>query len=216
MTMPTKELSTKSSQRPPNTRPKKLKSCLSVSQHDTTTRPPALKKSVSFHQVEIREYERIVGDNPSVSSGPAVSLAWDHHDKMSLQLNDYESIRPPRRCAGEFQMPTAVRRSLLMQSGATHEELYRSEREIKKVQRRRQATQAMQECEGAQILLQSIGRKWNRFRKGVSTQQEQENLWKDAYSSYSDKETKAVEEMSMVETEQEKVMDDTDETEQGC
>lgn len=163
-------------------KPAPLKSCLSsVSEHDTrSTNTSDLKKSVSFHQVEIREYERIPGDNPAVTSGPAVSMAWSHHSNTSLDCIEYEDSRPPRRIPAEFQMPASVRKTLLEKSGASSTDIQKSQAEIRITKRHRQATAAMQELESAEILFQSIGRKWKRLINGVSQQQEQDLLWKNA------------------------------------
>ena len=53
----------------------------------------SLKKSVSFHEVHIREFERIVGDNPAVSACPAVSIAWDHHSENTHKVDHVESLK---------------------------------------------------------------------------------------------------------------------------
>jgi hypothetical protein len=167
--------------KPTTTSTERRKSCLSSFQHDTDASSSCrLRKSVSFHQVEIREYNRIVGDNPAVTAGPAVSMAWKHHSKASFSLDQFEESRPPRRSAGEFQMPANIRTSLLTKNGASQRDLQRSQSEILRIKRHRQASAAMQELEGTQILVQSVKRKWKRLVTGVSQQQEQEALWKNA------------------------------------
>jgi hypothetical protein len=35
-----------------------------------------IKRSLSYNEVQIREYERVVGDNPSVSSGPPIRYVF--------------------------------------------------------------------------------------------------------------------------------------------
>ena len=149
-----------------------LKSCLSEHSAGETRNTKPLRKSVSFHQVHIREYERIVGDNPSVTAGPAVSMAWNHHEHTSLTVSDYESTRPPRRTHPQIQMPANVRRQHLENSGASWKEIQDAQTEIRRVQKNRQASAAMQEFESTQIILESIGRKWKRrFSKKTKEQE---------------------------------------------
>lgn len=143
----------------------KLKSCLSsVSSHGGSKSPPSLKKTVSFHEVHIREFERIVGDNPAVSACPAVSIAWDHHSENTHKVDHVESLKPShqKRDIAQFQIPASVRYDMLQKSGASKEEITQAQREIKKIQHERQASIAMQEFEGTQVLLESLGRKWKR------------------------------------------------------
>ena len=77
-------------------------------------------------------------------------------------------------------MPAAIRTSLLEKNGASQQDLQRSQSEILRIKRNRQASAAMQELEGTQILVQSMKRKWKRLVKGVSKQEEQDALWKNA------------------------------------
>lgn len=160
MTMPTAQVSKKPSNSTTKRENGALKSCLSSSSISCSAK--SLKKSVSFHQVEIREYERIVGDNPAVSAGNAVSLAWQHHSSAAISFSEYEASRPPRRTPQEFQMPARVRHLLLKETGATDQEMNQAHYQIKKTQQHRRASVANQEFEGALLVMESIGRKWKR------------------------------------------------------
>jgi predicted DNA-binding WGR domain protein len=126
----------------------------------------------------------VAGDHPSVRRGPAVSIAWDHHEEASLNLHEYEASRPPRRTKLEFQMPASTRRDLLEKSGVSREDISRSLRESNRVKRNRSTSSIMQEFEGLQIVRESLVRKWKRWRKGQSSaeefQEEQDQLWKNA------------------------------------
>ena len=39
---------------------------------DSSGKKSSNRKAVRFHDIQIRDYERIVGDNPSCSSGPPI------------------------------------------------------------------------------------------------------------------------------------------------
>jgi len=128
-----------------------------------------------------------------VTAGPAVSMAWNHHSHSSLGLAEYESSRGPTRTSPEFQMPSTVRRKYLQQSGVSLEEIKEAQMEIRRTKRNRRATFALQEFEGTQILLESIGRKWRRARSKRSQQHELDDLWKNANRSNTDKKKSAAE-----------------------
>jgi len=89
--------------------------------------------SVIFDRVEIREYERVVGDNPSTARGPPISIGWLYKLAKVCPLDDYETmIRGPRRSKKEFHLSAEKRTHLLV------EEWKCSEDDIRKA--RREAT----------------------------------------------------------------------------
>merc|ERR1712113_295839 len=48
------------------------------------------RRSVSFSNVQVREYDLCLGDNPSVSTGAPVSLDWSYKSEASYPLDEYE------------------------------------------------------------------------------------------------------------------------------
>jgi hypothetical protein len=72
------------------------------------------KKSVQFHHVEIIELPRILGDNPSLSSGgPPMSVGWEAIRRSEFELGFYEKYRPKRRTTRrELIISSAGRTSL--------------------------------------------------------------------------------------------------------
>lgn len=102
---------------------------------------PLLKRNVSFHTMEIREYGVVLGDNPSCSSGPPVQLAWNPLDSTELRIDDYEEHRPPRRDRAEMLMSYNVRWwSLMRESGYTVSQLKRATDSCQEARKARQRT----------------------------------------------------------------------------
>ena len=87
--------------------------CISPTQHSKSTH----KKRVSFNQIHIREYSLEMGDNPSCSRGPPLSISWDYNDVGSIDLQEFEETRPARRYHGELIIPLSVRKEILLSSG---------------------------------------------------------------------------------------------------
>jgi hypothetical protein len=59
--------------------------------------------TVSFQSIEIREFNRIVGDHPDVTNGgPPLTIGWDYVQQPALRLEDYEK--------GKNERPSFVRR----------------------------------------------------------------------------------------------------------
>eukprot|EP00978_Attheya_sp_CCMP212_P024090 scaffold75198_cov55-Attheya_sp.AAC.4 len=106
----------------PDGRP--LKGCLSSNnlmarnEHDssdstTSTKQQLSKRNVSFHRIEVREYERTLGDHPC-SDGVPLSLGWRYSESNLEALDEYEKKREPmRRTTQEMRAPRHVRMSLL-------------------------------------------------------------------------------------------------------
>lgn len=79
--------------------------------------PKSASKVVNFDAVHIREHARILGDSPSVSVGPPISLSWDAEASSSFPIDEYESVRSyTRRARHEFQVPAGLRVSRKIQT----------------------------------------------------------------------------------------------------
>mmetsp|Transcript_31204 Transcript_31204/g.47798 ORF Transcript_31204/g.47798 Transcript_31204/m.47798 type:complete len:213 (-) Transcript_31204:2018-2656(-) len=137
-----------------------------------------IKKQVSFHKIKIREYERILGDNPSVTSGPPISIGWGYVEEDFIRsVNEYEGCRPRRRTKSELIIPSFVRRGLLEEEfGVSKESIKAASKEVKGVQKKRHMTRILPEgIENAQEMLQATTRKFsNIFGK---RKEEKEKLW---------------------------------------
>jgi hypothetical protein len=101
----------------------------------------SLKRNVSFHQLEIREYSVALSDHPSCSYGPPVQLGWDYRDRAAIPVETYEAHRPPRRATHEMILSYNLRRYLLLQrAGYTTTEIRAAMREVERVKRERLVT----------------------------------------------------------------------------
>jgi len=62
----------------------------SVTTADSDSGKEQYRRSVSFANVQVREYDLCLGDNPSVSTGAPVSLDWSYKHESSCSLDEYE------------------------------------------------------------------------------------------------------------------------------
>jgi hypothetical protein len=79
--------------------------------------------SVIFDTVQIREYPIILGDNPAVSKGPALTIDWQHVETDVMKFEEYESTRPERRSNAEMAIPFDIRMEMLKNSGYSSKEI---------------------------------------------------------------------------------------------
>ena len=113
-----------------------------------------LKRKVSFGQIKIREHPRALGDHPSVSSGPALSLGWYSEDgnckysrTTELPLEAYEQQRGSPRSRREIIVPRHERqRILLEEAGMTFSELEAFQRETELLKRSRKKSAKCREA----------------------------------------------------------------------
>jgi len=106
-----------------------------------------MRRNVSFCSVNVREYDRTVGDNPSCRSGPPLSLDWSYSKKYeNKDLEEYELERSSTRVKqkSKLHVNKYKRRNLLsFHWGHTEEELKEARRNTKKMQRQRSVTKLM-------------------------------------------------------------------------
>eukprot|EP00980_Cylindrotheca_fusiformis_P023961 scaffold11248_cov60-Cylindrotheca_fusiformis.AAC.5 len=79
--------------------------------------------SVSFSTIEFHEHAMVLGDNPSTSIGPSIEIDWTEQSYAVVPIEEYESMRYPRRTKEELIMPRAMRTTLLLDNGYTMREI---------------------------------------------------------------------------------------------
>ena len=99
--------------------------------------------SVSFNTVKVREYPIILGDNPSVSEGPPLSIDWHYEDVDEFEVEEYESTRPPRRVTNEMNIPAGIRSKILMRCGFGLKEIAETVKKVQNAKRNRIETNTL-------------------------------------------------------------------------
>lgn len=95
------------------------------------------QRRLSFGFVEVREYQRMVGDHPEVKFGPPMTLSWEFEEKPKQTLNEYELRRPSKRI--NFHLSGVARRKLLRDVfGATDEEIDQAIKDVQSTRKKRE------------------------------------------------------------------------------
>ena len=109
-------------------------------QDDSCPDPTKPTRKISFDCVEIREYNRILSDNPATTNGPPVGLGWNYspEDTLRIDLETYESYQSnARRSKRQLAIPSQVRQEMLLEEGYSRGEIARTVREIRKIREQR-------------------------------------------------------------------------------
>mmetsp|Transcript_18639 Transcript_18639/g.40579 ORF Transcript_18639/g.40579 Transcript_18639/m.40579 type:complete len:355 (-) Transcript_18639:416-1480(-) len=114
------------------------------STHEERTTEGGKKRSVSFCEVQVRNYERILEVNPSVTSGPALGIGWNYSpdEDEIFSLENFEETREHirRHSMEDLALPRCERESILQSLGYTQKEIAGSVRTIIRVKNQRKQT----------------------------------------------------------------------------
>jgi hypothetical protein len=91
--------------------------------------------------VEIRQYPRILGDNPSCRSGPPVTLGWDY-DKaavVKVPVQEFDQIARQNK-KKHFVLSRREREGILFNSGYTQSQIAQNVRQMIKIKNQRKQT----------------------------------------------------------------------------
>ena len=120
-------------------------------------------RRVVFGNIQVREYNRIIGDNPSVRVGVPVSLDWQFSELPEMSVDDYENSRPPYKSM--LRLSSITRRNILMNVwGFSEEDIAEADKEIQKIKRRQSRGPASAAIETTTRKAGGVGRK---LRKGI-------------------------------------------------
>lgn len=83
-----------------------------------------MRKKVTFDAIEIREHDMVLGDNPSCSRGPPVSMKWEHKAEFRMSLDEFEVGREgQRRNHQQLVLPRMDREKMLRENGVSRGEM---------------------------------------------------------------------------------------------
>mmetsp|Transcript_44376 Transcript_44376/g.93197 ORF Transcript_44376/g.93197 Transcript_44376/m.93197 type:complete len:213 (+) Transcript_44376:1-639(+) len=151
---------------------------------------PGLKRSVSFTNVSIREYERILGDNPSVTSGPPIGIGWRHAPDLSLlSIDDYEMAKSEPRPSTEFLLDQPSREYMLEEhANISHQEMAAALKAIRKEKAQRLNTVVNLNMQKTEEKVEVARRKAQKmFNKTSSYEALEAKLWHDAHAIAAEK-----------------------------
>lgn len=98
-------------------------------------------RSVSFNSLNIREYGLTLGDHPSASSGPPMTLDWTPTgEEKIISVDQYERARQPRRSRRALKMSYQAREAVLEEQGFTMDQVKGAWEESLKIRKQRHET----------------------------------------------------------------------------
>lgn len=105
------------------------------------------KKSVSFDCVEIREYERELGDNPAVSRGPPITIGWNYVKHGTYTMDEHERLQRslPRRSRKKLKLSSKRRFLMLLHWSIPKKRIATMLMEINRAKTNRKLTTTMPE-----------------------------------------------------------------------
>jgi len=141
-----------------------------------------MKRNISFQSIEVREYERAVGDHPCVSSGPPLTIGWKHTDGVAVSLDDYENAKPEARTKAEMMIPRREREQILReQAKATTKELMNATKSVNITKGGRKKTASTMDTHHIQEATELVNRRLKRVTSRKDKEKEQEELWENAH-----------------------------------
>ena len=129
--------------------------------------PARIKKSVSFHQVQVQEYARTIGDHPDVVLGPPISIDWEPQHHEAHDFDDYETTRESRRKGSKIDMRIHpnTRNRMMISAGVSKEEIRAATKAANRASSQRKSTVASLEVPAITMVeevAQSLKRKIKR------------------------------------------------------
>jgi hypothetical protein len=71
------------------------------------------RKSVSFESLHIRTYHRVLGDHPCCTTGLPITFGWNPIEDKTIEIEEYENNRSPRRARQDMRLNDETRRNIL-------------------------------------------------------------------------------------------------------
>jgi hypothetical protein len=125
-----------------------------------TTQKAKENLSVSFADVQVRYYERILDINPAVTSGAAIGIGWRYKRGGTLPIEEWELRKSSDvRRANDLLIPRHVRETILQNAGYTQKDIAEAVRIILKAKNKRKQTIQNLGAEGIEEAVESASRR---------------------------------------------------------
>ena len=140
-------------------------------QYSVNQRPVDRKPSrISFSTIEIRFYDRILGDNPSCSNGPSLSIGWNYDvdNVIRLPLDKFEYMRSDRLDGPELVISRIEREEMLEELGYKERDIAEAVRSNIRAKNQRRQTINNLSVMPVEEIIEKASRKMKRVfrRKG--------------------------------------------------
>jgi hypothetical protein len=114
-------------------------------------------RKLSFGSVQVHSHAVQLGDNPSISSGPPLTISWKSYATDETSLDEYELYKPLPREKQEMVLPRHVREAWLRQAGYSRGEVNERVNQIKKIKSSRM--KSSRDCDSlVRSVLRAVGR----------------------------------------------------------
>ena len=98
------------------------------------------KKNVTFSDVHVRLYERILSDHPACRDGPAVGIGWQYEEAEAEPVSNFEKIRQQTSNPDCLVINRKQREYLLRNAGFSEQQMAAAVRCTNKVKLKRKQT----------------------------------------------------------------------------
>lgn len=117
-------------------------SCCRFTFSSPTKNPNNLKGPVCFDAVTIRTYYLTLGDHPSCTKGPALSLSWEYQQYEEIPIDIFEEFREGQRGQSKHEMyiSSQIRKDLVKRLNVSDEEIVERQNEIDEIKKQRLKT----------------------------------------------------------------------------
>lgn len=90
----------------------------------------SVPRRVGFGDVEVRQYEQVIGDHPHCSSGCPLALGWGYREEEPESLKEYEMHRDHVRKHDELRLTDEERHERLVANEVSDSEIRRCLRRL--------------------------------------------------------------------------------------
>jgi hypothetical protein len=135
-------------------------------------KPSRPYRKVAFSTVHVRDYESILGDNPSCQDGPSMSIGWQYKKQRVYGIDVFDA-KPGRRHGEDLLLTRQEREATLLKLGYSRKELTRSILARLKIKHERQQSSTQNpRIQGFDEIIAGAGRQMNRFVANLHLEEE--------------------------------------------